>query len=197
MKSLLTVTAAIKLKMFVPWKDSYDKLTQHIKKQRHHFSYKGPNSQSYGFSSSHAQMWSAGPYRRLSAEDMMMLLNCGAGEARRSNQSILKEINPDCSFEGLMVKLKLQYFGHLIQKVDSLEKTLLLGKIEGKRRRELQRMRWLYSITNSVVMNLRQLRKVMKDRGAWCAAIHGGHKESDMTWRLNSNKIHLKLKPNL
>ena len=79
MKSLLTVTAAIKLKMFVPWKDSYDKLTQHIKKQRHHFSYKCPNSQSYGSSSSHVQMWSAGPYRRLSAEELM-LLNCGAGE---------------------------------------------------------------------------------------------------------------------
>ena len=91
----------------------------------------------------------------------------------RLNQSILKEINPEYSFEGLMLKLKLQYFGHLIRSVDSLEKTLLLGKVEGKRRRELQRMRRLYSITNSMNMNLRQLQKVMKDRGAWCAAIHG------------------------
>ena len=93
--------------------------------------------------------------------------------ARRLNQSILKDIHPDYSFEGLMLKLKLQYFGHLIRRVDSLEKTLLLGKVEGKKSRKLQRMRWLYSTTNSMDMNLRQLWKVMKDRGAWCAAIHG------------------------
>ena len=156
------VTAATNYKILASWKNSYDKPRQYIKKQRrHNFADKGLYSQSYGFSSSHTwcESW---PWRRLSTKELM-LLNCGAGEdswefpwtARRSNQPILKEMSPEYSLEGLMIlKLKLQYFGHLMGSVDSLEKTLILGKIEGRRRRGWQRMRWLDGITDSMDKSL-------------------------------------------
>ena len=110
-----------------------------------------------------------------------MLLNCSIGEyslripwtARRSNQSILMEISPEYSLEGLMLKLKLQYFGHLMQRTDSFEKMLMLGKIEGRRRRGRQRMRWLDGITDLMDMSLSELREMVIDREAWRAVIHG------------------------
>ena len=146
--------------------------------QRHYFANKGLSSQSYRFSSSHVWMWGwtikKTEHQRIDAFELWCwrrLLRV-PWTARRSNQSILKEISPEYSLEGLMLKLKLQYFGHLILRDDSLEKTLMLGKIEGRRRRGWQRMRWLDSITHSMDMNLSQLQEIVKDREAYRCAVH-------------------------
>ena len=171
------MTADMKLKETCSWKESYDKPTQYVKKQRTQFANKGLYSQNYDFSSSHVYRCESQTIKKPESQRIdAFLLWCWRRlesplDFKSSNQSILKEINPEYSLEGLI--LKLQYFGHLMHRVDSLEKTLMLGKIEDKRRRGQHRMRLLDSITNSMNMNLSKLQETVENREAWCVAVHG------------------------
>ena len=146
--------------MLGPWKESYDQLRQHIKKQSHYFANKGPSSQGYRFSTGHVWMWDLNYKESWMPKNwcfwtvMLEKTRESLWTARRSNWSILKEIRPGCLLEGLMLKLKLQYFVHLMWRADSFEKTLILAKNKGRRRRARQRMIWLYGITNTMDMGL-------------------------------------------
>ena len=165
--------------MLAPWKKSYDQPREHIKKQRHYFANKGPSGQSYGFSTCRVWVWELAHtegwepknwcfWTVVLEKTLESLLDC-----KEINQSILKEISPEYSLEGLMLKLKLklQYSGHVIWSINLSEKTLMVGKIECRRRRQWQKMRCFNSITNSMDMSLSKLHEIVKDREAWPAVV--------------------------
>ena len=173
-------------KMLTPWKENYDHSRHHIKEQRHYFANKVLSSQGYGFSSGHVWMW------ELDCEESWVQKNWGFWtvmlektlesplDSKEINKSTLKEISPGCLLQGLMLKLKLQYFCHLMQRADSLEKTLMLGRIEDRRWRGRKRMRWMDGITDLMDMSLGRLQKLVMDREAWHPAVHGYAK--NRTW---------------
>ena len=164
--------------MLAPWKNSYDKSRQHSKKQRHYFADK---SQSYGFPSSHVWMWELDRKEDRAPKNWCfwtVMLKKTLESPLDSKEIKLVNLKGNQAWiqyalQGLMLKLKLQYFGHQMWKADSLEKTLMLGKIEGRRRIGWQRMGWLDGIIDSIVMNLGKLREMVRDREAWRPAVHG------------------------
>ena len=159
--------------MLAPWRKSYDQPRQHIKKLRHYFAYKVYLVKAMVFP---VVMYGCENWTTKSAFKLLCwrrLLRF-PWTSRRLNQSVLKEINPEYSLEGLMLKLKLHYFGHLMGRADSLEKILMLGKIEGRRRRGWHRIKWMDDIIDSMNMSFRKLWEMVKDREAWHAVVHGG-----------------------